>query len=263
MLRLPRYYADLLEATRPSLSKKAGAGFRGDPSGNERLATFSRLNEGEVKWIQAFLAWYRRIVCISTNRHLRGRFSDELDFVLALDFTRPSLAAKDRTEIGEWVYQAKYNRDGPSLVGLSSELCHAVRRLPLSKVPTPRLLSYVPSDPGRGFCLPATLAKAVRNGLPTTFWTVEDPLVVPTLTSSKKPAKNLSVVQKMAEWEKMVENKSIRLSRPVKGCSVIVVDDLYQSGVSLWSFAKYLKAQQASMVVGLACVKSLRDTDNQ
>lgn len=111
--------------------------------------------------------------------------------------------------------------------------------------------------------MPAALANAVRNRLPASYWSVKDPLVIPTLTMGKKSAKNLPIDQKSAQWEELVQAKAIRLSRSVKDCSVIVVDDLYQSGVSLWSVAKYLKTQQASMVVGLACVKSLRDTDNK
>jgi predicted amidophosphoribosyltransferase len=83
------------------------------------------------------------------------------------------------------------------------------------------------------------------------------------LKSAKKSAKNLTVDQKIAQWEKIAEAGGIELSRSVRGCSVIVVDDLYQSGASLWSFAKYLKRNGAGAVVGLVCVKSLRDTDNQ
>lgn len=68
---------------------------------------------------------------------------------------------------------------------------------------------------------------------------------------------------KIAQWSSIIQSNGIKLSRSVKECSVIVVDDLYQSGASLWSFAKYLKSQSAGAVVGLACVKSLRDTDNR
>ena len=123
-------------------------------------------------------------------------------------------------------------------------------------------MAYVPSDPGKGFYLPAELAKAVVQIVPDSFWGAYRPLVKATLTAAKQSAKNLSVGQKIAQWEKIVEDKGIRLSRSVRGSSVVVVDDLYQSGASLWSFAKYLKAEQAAIVVGLPCVKSLRDTDN-
>jgi predicted amidophosphoribosyltransferase len=79
----------------------------------------------------------------------------------------------------------------------------------------------------------------------------------------KPAAKNLTVDQKIAHWKRIVQAEAIQLSRPVEHGSVIVVDDLYQSGASLWSYARYLKSKQAAAVVGLACVKSLRDSDNR
>ena len=44
---------------------------------------------------------------------------------------------------------------------------------------------------------------------------------------------------------------------------VLIVDDLYQSGTSMWSYAKYLKSLGATEVLGLVAVKSQRDSDNQ
>jgi predicted amidophosphoribosyltransferase len=87
--------------------------------------------------------------------------------------------------------------------------------------------------------------------------------VVPALKEAKKSAKNVTVKEKLALWRSVVEKRGIKLSRSVKGQSVLVIDDLYQSGASLWSFAKYLKNLGATTVVGLACVKSLRDKDNK
>lgn len=52
------------------------------------------------------------------------------------------------------------------------------------------------------------------------------------------------------------------LNEPVQGKSVLIIDDLYQSGVTAWSLAKFLKSQGAREVYALACVKSWRDTDN-
>ena len=43
---------------------------------------------------------------------------------------------------------------------------------------------------------------------------------------------------------------------------VIIIDDLYQSGVSMWSYAKFLKSLGAKQVIGISAVKSLRDSDN-
>jgi predicted amidophosphoribosyltransferase len=55
---------------------------------------------------------------------------------------------------------------------------------------------------------------------------------------------------------------NVSLSHPVSGYGVIVIDDLYQSGVTMWSYARLLKSAGAAEVLGLTCQKSIRDTDN-
>ncbi len=70
--------------------------------------------------------------------------------------------------------------------------------------------------------------------------------------------KDLPLVEKVA-----VLADAFTVQIPVTGKSIVLIDDLYQSGVTLWSLARFLKAQGAHRVYGLACVKSCRDTDNQ
>ena len=43
---------------------------------------------------------------------------------------------------------------------------------------------------------------------------------------------------------------------------VIIIDDLYQSGISMWSYAKFIKSLGAKRVMGISAIKSLRDSDN-
>ncbi|MFO0969136.1 MAG: hypothetical protein U0793_26575 [Gemmataceae bacterium] len=190
-------------------------------------------------------------------------FSDELDFCLALDFTKPTPTTEDRTEIGELEYHAKYHQSSEAIGELQKELTFAVRSLPPDAISRPRLLTYVPSNAVQDFCLPALLSRGIVDMLPRTFWSDAEPLVTPRLVVAKTSAKNLAVDKKIAIWTRIVRSDGIRLSRDVENCSVVVVDDLYQSGASLWSFAKYLKSRGARSVVGVTCVKSLRDTDNR
>jgi predicted amidophosphoribosyltransferase len=246
----------------PKLMAKSNTGFRDSSSGKTKYAFFKDLDEGEVSAIERFLSHYGRSVCLSANAHIAEHFSDELDFCLALDFNKPS-PKEDRTQIGEWEYQAKYHQDKEALAALTKAMVAAVRSLPLRKVPKPRLISYVPCEADREFYLPAELAAGIVAALPTTFWGVDRPVVKSTLLVEKSSAKNLTVAEKIAQWEAISTGEGIALSRSVRGCSVIVVDDLYQSGASLWFFGKYLKDLGATVVVGLACVKSLRDTDNK
>ncbi len=261
-LDLPPYYAALFAAYFPSLMKQSRTGFRDSKSGKTRYAFFSVLPAREVQRIEGFLRFFERAVCLGANKHIQKEFSDELDFCLALDFAKPS-PTEDRTEIGELEYQAKYQQNSEALGELQKELAFAVRSLPPSAMCRPRLLTYVPSDRSQQFCLPALLTRGIVDMVPKTFWGDPKPLVTPALTVAKPPAKNLSVDQKIYQWKQLLQPSGIQLSRAVQNCSVIVVDDLYQSGASLWSFAKYLKSQGAGSLIGLTCVKSLRDTDNR
>jgi predicted amidophosphoribosyltransferase len=60
-----------------------------------------------------------------------------------------------------------------------------------------------------------------------------------------------------------IQKKAMAFNHDVVGRRILVVDDLYQSGSSMWRFAKYLKSKGAAEVCGLVCVKSLSDRDNQ
>jgi len=66
---------------------------------------------------------------------------------------------------------------------------------------------------------------------------------------------------KRAYWQRVVTDERIELSVDVRDRAVCIVDDLYKSGFTIWSFAKLLKQKGAGPVFGLCCVKSLRDDD--
>lgn len=83
------------------------------------------------------------------------------------------------------------------------------------------------------------------------------------LTCPKSALKGVSVEEKIRIWQELYDGGCVELSASVDGRTVVIVDDLYQSGATMWMYAKYLKEQGARHVFGLACVKSLRDTDNQ
>ena len=62
--------------------------------------------------------------------------------------------------------------------------------------------------------------------------------------------------------EEIYDKKMSAAQFPINSFDVFIVDDLYQSGTTMWAFARYLKNLGARQVFGLACVKSLRDSDN-
>lgn len=86
--------------------------------------------------------------------------------------------------------------------------------------------------------------------------------ISPTLNCDKPQMKQLTVEDKIAIWRKIYDNNNVVLNSYVRGKNIIVVDDLYQSGATIWEYAKYLKIMGAKQVYGIVCVKSLRDSDN-
>ena len=53
------------------------------------------------------------------------------------------------------------------------------------------------------------------------------------------------------------------LSCDIKGRNILIIDDLYQSGASVWCYAELLKSLGANTVIAIAAVKSLKDGDNK
>ncbi len=263
LLVLPPLYARLFVASIPSMMGKSQYGFRDTKSGNNKRAFFEGLTDQDIKKVNGFIEYYKTRVVLGRNCHINPYFSDEVDFCLALDFIRSEPRATQRTEIGELEYSAKYHHDDDCCDELAKLLTTAVRRLPPTIFAKPRRITYIPTDPDRGFYLPWYLTEAVVEAMPEAFWGHDDPMLESSLTVEKASAKNLTVEEKIEQWEEILDAEGIELSDDIEGQSVCIVDDLYQSGASLWSYAKYLREAGAQHVVGVVCVKSLRDTDNQ
>ncbi len=76
--------------------------------------------------------------------------------------------------------------------------------------------------------------------------------------------KGLPVAEKIPEWEKVYRCQDcVKLQGNVKDRTVVVIDDLYQSGATIWCYARYLKRCGAKYVLGVPCVKALKDTGNR
>ena len=74
--------------------------------------------------------------------------------------------------------------------------------------------------------------------------------------------KKLPVQNKKQTWDNLYKERQISIKCNVSDKNIIIVDDLYQSGITMWKYAKYLKSMGAKTVFGLVCVKSLKDSDN-
>jgi len=179
---------------------------------------------------------------------------DRLDLSIALDQNRVDPDSKERTELGEWESRAKHRQEEDAITGLCEALCMAIRDLPFYR--DCRFLAAVPAPSDKGFHLPAELAERITAKLDLVNLTDHF-----RFQGAKRSIKNLGVAEKWDAWEET----GLQFDAPeeYKGEPVILIDDKYQSGVTLQFVASRLLEAGVGEVYGLCAVKTLRDTDNQ
>lgn len=250
------YFFPLLERNSPTKWRKS-----------ENYANMSNLwlPEGcyDQNIMTEFINWSEEVtnnvLWLSLNKNIKEYFDDELDYCIASDFN--IVYGEGRTEIGEAEYQLKYNTEDLSVT----------ERNQYANIIMSKMLDnckYIPFNNGLNWCvspMPATeygktklawqMAEEISKQLRLSF-------INPILSCDKPQMKQLSIKEKIETWEKIYYNNGVILDNQVRGKNVIVVDDLYQSGATMWEYAKFLKTLGARCVFGIVCVKSLRDSDN-
>lgn len=213
--------------------------------------------------IDDFLKWCdeatKEVIWLGLNKNIREYFSNELDFCLAVDFNY--FYGNGRTEIGEVEYQLKYNvgnldeterkRNEDVVIKKMVESC---RYIPLNK--SDWCVSPMPTTAEGQSKLAWTMAEKVARQL-------ELPFINSVLKYEKPQMKQLSVEEKIETWNEIYYNGNVEITDEINEKNVMVIDDLYQSGTTMWEYAKFLKNSGARSVWGLVCVKSLRDSDNR
>jgi predicted amidophosphoribosyltransferase len=213
------------------------------------------LSDVDIESVTEWANRYRQYVLLGRNEYLRSVFSNELDFCLALDYNYDKIIER-RTVYGEAEFQLKYRSNIQFLDilsgGISLAFCEILKTFNIED----SIVSIIPAPLNR-CSVPRKLAKSVSSMVDSTF-------IDGVLHCGKQSLKNLSLDDKVKEWERLYSCADcVEFSSSVLGKTVFLIDDLYQSGTTLWSCAKYLKSIGATAVIGLICVKSLRDTDNQ
>jgi len=114
------------------------------------------------------------------------------------------------------------------------------------------IVAMPPSDPVRAFNLPRYLAKKIAKQ-----WGRED-LSMQVTGKPRNPIKGISLDQKLDTLLGTITvEKDVLADR-----KVLLLDDLYQSGVSMNYGGLLLVEAGASKVFGLACEKTCRNDDN-
>jgi hypothetical protein len=115
------------------------------------------------------------------------------------------------------------------------------------------IVAMPPSSPDKAFDLPAHIASKLAVDLGR-----DDLSSAVTTVRARPQLKNLALAKKLAALRGSIRVDADALERRV----VLLVDDLYQSGVSMNYVAMKLLQAGARKVFGLACEKTCRNDDN-
>jgi hypothetical protein len=171
---------------------------------------------------------------------------------LALDLNFSDNVSGHKTRIGLLEERAKHYHDEAAvaeLVHLSVETVESISWLRDCDA-----LMAVPAMPDKTFDLPRELAKGIQLGTgkdDVTPW-----LVLDGKTQSAK------AVELSHKWDVWAQCSAAYVGPNLTGRRVLLLDDKYQSGITIQYWASKLLELGAAEVHGLSMVKTLRDTDN-
>ena len=146
------------------------------------------------------------------------------------------------------------NKGAAFFRGLHIESPRSDKRLPARNAINQLIVCAVPAAAEKVFDMPRELAKQISH-----LTGIQDLTPHVVLNDKVKSAKDCALEDKWATWEEANIEFDHSL---IAGKRVLLVDDKYQSGLTMhFVAAKFLEAGAAE-VHGIAMVKTLRDTDN-
>jgi hypothetical protein len=241
-------YAPLLKEYLPEIEFDFKEGLKGT------CTAILSITAKEEQKVRKLLDVFKNHVLLKKSENIEPYFEDELDMCCALDYNlTEDFTTKEvgYTRCGSLEHKAKENQDSEArsqLVEIAANLCdiHPIYR-------RAKIVMPIPPNPSKTFHLPVEIAKelAERTGKRDSSSWIRKVKETPKL-------QDLPLDQKLKALRGAIE-----ITGDVEGKSIILIDDLYQSGSTIWTVAKLLKKKGARRVLGLACVKSWRDTDNQ
>lgn len=153
-----------------------------------------------------------------------------------------------RTYLGGLLYLAKYRNDRSAMDELKTGVRHCV--LQLRKFPPETnslgrvtLLAAVPCNPPKAMSVPHELAQSLA-----TMLSVPDISKSITKTQATPAAKS----------NPTLHPEAYRVDRRLDGQTVLLIDDLYHTGMTLESVATQLRVAGAERIVGLCITKVYR-----
>lgn len=178
--------------------------------------------------------------------------NDTLDCSLALGMYKDNPTAS-ATELGVLKEKSKLENCTISKQKILKSLLNRIKKLPLYN--NVQYIAAVPRSTGKPECFSEFLANEIAKALGKQS-------LVPHIRWGNKTKKlrELPYEQK----EATLEESNLQIDNTIafnKG-SVLLIDDLYQSGITMQHVAKKLRAKGAQTILGFAVVKSLSNDDN-
>ena len=178
---------------------------------------------------------------------------DCLDLSMALGFNFVDKPG-NYTELGQLEHDAKKTRCKTAINKIAEKMVKVIKQFGPLKNAT--AICAVPKHEGKDFHLPEKLAELVAMSL-------AKPDITPCFTfgADKPSLTDLNVNEK---WDRLAtcnfEAKTTEI--PVKNEKIILIDDKYQSGITIHFVASKLLELGASEIYGLCAVKTWSDDDN-
>jgi predicted amidophosphoribosyltransferase len=181
---------------------------------------------------------------------------DCLPISVALDTNLEDNMTGNHTHLGALESRAKNERNSLAIAELVEIVGETVLDMPYYK--DAHFICAVPPSPKKDFDLPATLTAQISQkvGKPdiTHGFVFQNP---------KSSVKGVSFEEKWDVWESTWLNYQQATSGvDIRDKTVVLIDDKYQSGMTIQFIAMKLQQAGVSQVYSLSVVKTLRDTDN-
>ena len=180
---------------------------------------------------------------------------DCLSLSVAIDSNLTNNISGQYTTIGVLEHNGKNNRDQSSISQLAETVSQVIQYLPYYK--DADLICSVPPRPDKDFDLPSSVTSLVSTKI-----SKQDVTGGFVFNGQKSSVKTSTFDEKWNVWEGAQVSFQTGPAFNVNNKTVVLIDDKYQSGITIQYIAMKLQQAGAHEVYGLSFVKTLRDTDN-
>lgn len=256
---------DLMSSKYPSLCNRSPKGWRLSKKG-DFYNLWLPCDCFDDKEIEELINWAQRVnfhIWLKLNKNTEDYFlGDELDFCVASDWYY-EMDSQTYTKIGNAENLMKYHEDSlreevkkEQKKILKKALNDCIECFPFSL--EDYVVTTIPAIEEKQTKIAWRSAQYVSLKYGLDFIPIG-------LLEDKPEIKHLPVEDKIKVWREIFSNpENLILEKSFSDKNILIVDDMYQSGASIWCLAEYLKSEfGVKKVVAVTLVKSARDDENK